>query len=105
MIGLFFFPAFDREAKQPSSKMSKLASPTHFKGELDHFYDPSFTAEISQKMQVPKSIRVAGDDIDDHQRHNQWLNEKFEMHVPDRILVAGMHFSYLHSMVLRFGSV
>lgn len=71
-------------------KMSKLASPTHFKGELDHFYDPTFTADISQKMQVPKSIRVAGDgDMDDFQRHNTWLNEKFDMHVPDRILVVG----------------
>ncbi|KAJ1520922.1 hypothetical protein ONE63_004000 [Megalurothrips usitatus] len=71
--------------------MSKIASPTHFKGELDHFYDPTFTADISQKMQVPKSIRVAGGDgdMDDHQRHNSWLNEKFDMHVPDRILVVG----------------
>ena len=70
--------------------MSKIASPTHFKGELDHFYDPTFTADISQKMQVPKSIRVSGDsDIDDHHRHNAWLNEKFDMHVPDRILVVG----------------
>lgn len=74
--------------------MSKIASPTHFKGELDHFYDPTFTADISQKMQVPKNIRVGGDgDLDDNQRHN-WLNEKFDMHVPDRILVVGVYLTF-----------
>ncbi len=27
---------------------------------MEEMYDPSFTAEITSKMQVPKRIRVAG---------------------------------------------
>lgn len=72
--------------------MSKAASPTRFSGELDHFYDPNFTAEISHKMRVPKRIRVDGEFDDDTNNHthpvNPW-NDKIEMHVPDRILVIG----------------
>ncbi|XP_063224156.1 transport and Golgi organization protein 11 [Bacillus rossius redtenbacheri] len=72
--------------------MSKAASPTRFSGEYDHFYDPSFTADISQKMRVPKRIRVDGVlDDEDANAGSNWKNdtEKFEMIVPDRILVAG----------------
>ncbi|XP_023711885.1 transport and Golgi organization protein 11 [Cryptotermes secundus] len=73
--------------------MSKAASPTRFSGELDHFYDPNFTADISQKMRVPKRIRVDGESDDDQNTGSNWnamlANEKFDMHVPDRILVAG----------------
>jgi hypothetical protein len=74
--------------------MSKAASPTRFSGDFDHFYDPNFTADISQKMRVPKRIRVDGG-VDDDQINvgSNWntvlVNEKFDMHVPDRILVVG----------------
>lgn len=89
---LFIITGEDNYLSHFIAVMSKISSPTHFKGELDHFYDPTFTADISQKMQVPKSIRVSGDrEIDDYQRHNSWLNEKFDMHVPDRILVVGKY--------------
>lgn len=73
--------------------MSKAASPTRFAGESDHFYDPNFTAEISQKMRVPKRIKVDGDTQDEVVSNlpaNSWHNnEKFDMQVPDRILVLG----------------
>lgn len=75
--------------------MSKAATPTRFSGDLDHFYDPNFTADISQKMRVPKRIKVDGgtEDYDQNNAGNNWntmlINEKFDMHVPDRILVAG----------------
>lgn len=72
--------------------MSKAASPTRFSGELDHFYDANFTAEISHKMRVPKRIKVDGEFDDDTTNNshtvNPW-NDKIEMHVPDRILVIG----------------
>ncbi|KAJ8871154.1 hypothetical protein PR048_027459 [Dryococelus australis] len=72
--------------------MSKATSPTRFSGEYDHFYDPSFTADMSHKMMVPKRIRVDG--VIDDEESNAGINwrtesEKFEMIVPDRILVAG----------------
>jgi len=74
--------------------MSKAASPTRFSGDHDHFYDPNFTADISQKMRVPKRIKVAGESDDDQNNAgSNWntalASEKFDMHVPDRILVAG----------------
>ncbi|PSN34984.1 hypothetical protein C0J52_19009 [Blattella germanica] len=71
-------------------EMSKAASPTRFSGDLDHFYDPNFTADISQKMRVPKSIKIGDDETSTGTNYNTMLaNEKFDMHVPDRILVAG----------------
>lgn len=74
--------------------MSKAASPTRFSGDHDHFYDPNFTADISQKMRVPKRLKVAGESDDDQNNAgSNWntalASEKFDMHVPDRILVAG----------------
>jgi hypothetical protein len=74
--------------------MSKAASPTRFSGELDHFYDPNFTADISQKMRVPKRILVDGESSDDQSSTgSNWNtvagNEKLNMHVPERILVIG----------------
>ncbi|XP_012284835.1 transport and Golgi organization protein 11 [Orussus abietinus] len=76
--------------------MSKAHSPTRFNGEADNFYDSNFTLDISKRMRVPKSIRVNGDNMEDNVGNtngtswNQMLaNEKFEMHVPDRILVVG----------------
>nr|CAD7396988.1 unnamed protein product [Timema cristinae] len=79
--------------------MSKAASPTRFSGDFDHFYDPNYTADISQKMRVPKRIKVDGlTDDENSTGMNNWstmlANEKFDMHVPDRILVTGQdqHF-------------
>jgi hypothetical protein len=74
--------------------MSKAASPTRFSGELDHFYDPNFTADISQKMTVPKRIRVDGESGDDQSSNGSNWNavlgkEKLDMRVPERILVVG----------------
>ncbi|KOX78133.1 Transport and Golgi organization protein 11 [Melipona quadrifasciata] len=75
--------------------MSKAHSPTVFNGEADNFYDPNFTLDINKRMRVPKSIRVSGDYTDEEIDTNgsSWNQvvaaEKFEMHVPDRILVVG----------------
>lgn len=74
--------------------MSKTHSPTHFNGDIDNFYDPNFPADVNTRMRVPKSIRVNGDypdeDIVNRAMWNQIPTmEKFDMHVPDRILVAG----------------
>lgn len=74
--------------------MSKATSPTRFSGDMDHFYDPTFTQEISQKMRVPKRIKVDGkteDDVTNNVISSNWNQptDKFEMHVPDRILVIG----------------
>ncbi|EZA47767.1 hypothetical protein DMN91_010248 [Ooceraea biroi] len=74
--------------------MSKAHSPKHFNGETDNFFDPNFTVDINKRMQVPKSIRVSGDeDIMSRSVWNQMSAtekfEKFDMHVPDRILVVG----------------
>ncbi|XP_017758067.1 PREDICTED: transport and Golgi organization protein 11 isoform X1 [Eufriesea mexicana] len=75
--------------------MSKTYSPTVFNGEADNFYDPNFTLDINKRMRVPKSIRVSGDYTDEEigntngSRWNEITGEKFEMHVPDRILVVG----------------
>ncbi|KAG7205802.1 hypothetical protein KM043_007747 [Ampulex compressa] len=76
--------------------MSKAHSPTRFNGEADNFYDSNFTLDINKRMQVPKSIRVSGDYTNENvvgtngSSWNQMVStEKFEMHVPDRILVVG----------------
>ena len=77
--------------------MANAHSPTRFNGEADNFFDPNFTIDINQKMRVPKNIRVSGDyteeDIGIGTNGSAWnsiMNEKLEMHVPDRILVVGM---------------
>ncbi|XP_068966911.1 transport and Golgi organization protein 11 isoform X2 [Bombus flavifrons] len=76
--------------------MSKAHSPTVFNGEADNFYDPNFTLDINKRMRVPKSIRVSGDYTDEEiadTNGSSWnqiaAGDKFEMHVPDRILVVG----------------
>ena len=73
--------------------MSGSTSPTRFSGESDHFYDPNFTAEISQKMRVPKRIKVDGDHDDivvNGDNFNHWMpSEKLEMNVPEKIVVLG----------------
>lgn len=76
--------------------MANAHSPTRFNGEADNFFDPNYTLDINQRMRVPKSIRVSGDFTDEDMHINgtngsAWnmMSEKFEMHVPDRILVVG----------------
>lgn len=76
--------------------MSKTHMPARFNGEADNFYDPNFTLDINNRMRVPKSIRVNGDHTDQDvssingSTWNQTNSiEKLDMHVPDRILVAG----------------
>jgi murein tripeptide amidase MpaA len=74
--------------------MANAHSPTRFNGEADNFFDPNFTLDINSKMRVPKSIRVNGDYAGEKvlgTNGSAWniASEKFEMHVPDRILVVG----------------
>ncbi|XP_069169040.1 transport and Golgi organization protein 11 isoform X3 [Procambarus clarkii] len=73
-------------------RMSNITSPQRFSGTFDHFYDGPYEPDISTQMKVPKRIRVTGDNEDDPTvnwaRYNG-INEKFEMKVPDRIVVAG----------------
>lgn len=75
--------------------MAKANSPTHFNGEADNFYDPNFSLDINTRMRVPKSIRVSGGYTDENVAvtNGPWNQvstaEKFEMNVPDRILVVG----------------
>ncbi|XP_059490614.1 transport and Golgi organization protein 11 isoform X1 [Neocloeon triangulifer] len=75
-----------------SNRMSNMSSPSRRSVDNDPFYDTDFTADISHKMRVPKHITASGDAADDRQDH--WIRstdfqEKFEMYVPDRILVVG----------------
>jgi len=60
----------------------------------EHVYDLNFTEEISNKMQVPKSIRVNGDIsnfrptsfyLDDNSR----FGDNFDMRVPEKIVLLG----------------
>lgn len=76
--------------------MSKAQSPARFNGEADNFFDPNFTLDINNRMRVPKNIQVNGDYNDEEingTNGTNWSqilsNDKFEMHVPDRILVVG----------------
>lgn len=76
--------------------MSSGTSPAHhrFSGDYDAFYDPEFTAEISNKMRVPQRISVVEQDenkpIEDMATGKLPFNDAFlYMHVPDRILVRG----------------
>ncbi|XP_015589097.1 transport and Golgi organization protein 11, partial [Cephus cinctus] len=76
--------------------MSNAHSPTRFHREADSFYDQNFTLDINKRMHIPKSIRVNGDFTDEDipgTNGSSWnqvqSSEKFDMHVPDRILVVG----------------
>jgi len=63
----------------------------------DEMYDTNFTADISNRMQVPKRIRVGGNNSDVEamvngnygSRYDYKTETKYEMSVPDRILVVG----------------
>jgi hypothetical protein len=60
----------------------------------DHVYDTNFTEEISNKMQVPKSIRVNGD-VSDYRPtsfyadDNSRFGDNFDMRVPEKIVLMG----------------
>lgn len=72
--------------------MSNITSPQRFSGTFDHFYDGHYEPDITTVMKVPKRIRVTGENEDDPTvnwaRYNG-VNEKLQMSVPDRIVVAG----------------
>lgn len=73
--------------------MSNVSSPTRFAGLEDHFYDH---IDINEKMRVPKRIKVSGDhdNIESVPKPSPWDEEKFDMKVPDRILVVGQDQYY-----------
>ncbi|XP_076638433.1 transport and golgi organization 11 [Colletes latitarsis] len=66
-----------------------------FNDKADNFYDPNISWDINKKMHVPESIRVWDDRTEkevigtNESGWNQVPAEKFDMHVPDRILVVG----------------
>ena len=94
-----------------------MSSPLYNSNGHDEMYDTAFTADISNRMQVPKRIRVGGKSISiyDHvriltvilystegnndedtmvnghynSRYDYKMATKYEMNVPDRILVVG----------------
>lgn len=60
----------------------------------DRVYDSNFTEEISNKMQVPKSIRVNGEvsnfrPTSFHSDDNNRFGDNFEMRVPEKIVLMG----------------
>ena len=73
--------------------MSNVSSPTGFSGLEDRFYDH---IDINEKMRVPKRIKVSGDldSSNSPTKINPWEDEKFDMKVPDRILVVGQDQYY-----------
>ncbi|KAH9372584.1 hypothetical protein HPB48_011683 [Haemaphysalis longicornis] len=76
--------------KRKEKAMSRNPSPAHrFSGDYDAFYDPDFTAEISNKMRVPHRISIIDQESEkDVDTALDRDNERtLAMHVPDRILV------------------
>ncbi|KAK6633303.1 hypothetical protein RUM44_003904 [Polyplax serrata] len=71
--------------------MSNVSSPNRFSGLEDRFYS---NIDINEKMRVPKIIKVSGDNSEVAVRPNPWDAEKFDMKVPDRILVVGQDQYY-----------
>jgi mitochondrial fission factor len=74
------------------------ASPTHygFEGDplMEAYNNAKFSAEISDKMKVPKRISANGYEMDQELLHSNntasWnYNDKFDMTVPERIVVIG----------------
>jgi hypothetical protein len=61
-------------------------------------YDPNFTADISNKMQVPSTIAVDGDtdrSWTSNTRQSMGGESQATMQVPERILLAGGYvFTY-----------
>lgn len=65
----------------------------------EHIYDTNFTEEISNKMQVPKSIRVNGDVSDFrpttfYADDNSRYGDNFDMRVPEKIVLMGKFYIY-----------
>lgn len=60
----------------------------------DRVYDTIFTEEISNKMQVPKSIKVNGD-VSDYRPTSfngdemNRFGDHFDMRVPEKIILLG----------------
>lgn len=61
-------------------------------------YASNYAQDISEQMRVPKRIKATGEYSDDHEsmwaatngNSNAWnFQEKFDMTVPDRIVVIG----------------
>lgn len=77
------------------SDSNSSSSPVHVPAEAgNHFYDPNFTVEISQKMRVPKRIKVDGESdepvLNGVNYEPPWANvERFDMRVPEKIIVLG----------------
>lgn len=76
--------------------MERSMSPNYSNGyeEDPIFQKTHYTQDISEQMRVPKRIRATGeynDDIDQNYGNgNGWhLEQKFDMTVPDRIVVMG----------------
>ncbi|XP_018917581.1 transport and Golgi organization protein 11 isoform X2 [Bemisia tabaci] len=73
--------------------MSTASSPTRFNGEIDNYYDLDLAAQVSAKMQVPKRIKLNGDEdslvANDQFPPSYDFEPKIDMSVPDRILVMG----------------
>lgn len=70
----------------------------------ERIYDTNFTEEISNKMQVPKSIRVNGDVSDFrpssfYADDNSRYGDNFDMRVPEKIILMG---KYAPTIVMRF---
>uniref|UniRef100_A0A0V0GBY1 Putative transport and golgi organization n=1 Tax=Triatoma dimidiata TaxID=72491 RepID=A0A0V0GBY1_TRIDM len=77
--------------------MSKGTASSNFSGETDHFYDPNFTAEISQKMRVPKRINVDG--VSElpiiRPEYSNWdPPEQLDMRVPEKIVLTDQDGHY-----------
>jgi hypothetical protein len=76
---------------------SSANSPNHrFSGTIDSFYDPEFTADISNKMRVPNKIILNDGSLNDpaiiaakKQTINSMEDKSFWMHVPERICLIG----------------
>jgi len=65
----------------------------------DYIYDSNFTEEISNKMQVPKSIRANGDisnfrPTSLYADENNPFGDNFDMRVPEKIVLLGILNNY-----------
>nr|CAG4634880.1 EOG090X08OG [Alona affinis] len=70
-----------------------MSGPMYGNHTPDELYDNSaYSVDISNRMQVPKSIRIGGSPGEDGIIHSMYTSKsdvKYEMKVPDRILVVG----------------
>lgn len=67
------------------------ANPSSYSELEDAFItDANFKVDISQKMKVPHKISF-NTELTNGDRSNAWVQDSINMHVPERILVAGQH--------------